>query len=128
MGDRANVHVKDAGVLLYTHWGGTALPLTVQRALARGKGRWGDEAYLARIVFCEMVSGDEMGDTGYGISAETMMCDNEHKIIQLDSRDLMVRFMNEDRDVAYNTWTMEEYVDLDPDSLEAIFNGEPAVP
>jgi hypothetical protein len=38
MGDRANVYVKNTdtqGVFLYSHWGGTELPATVQKALKR---------------------------------------------------------------------------------------------
>lgn len=72
MGDRASVYIREdatRGVFLYTHWGGTELPQTVQAALKRGRERWNDAPYLARIVFCEMVKGVEMDLTGYGISS-----------------------------------------------------------
>ena len=71
MGDRANVKViayeGDPGVYLYTHCSGDDLPMMIKSALAK-KWRWDDGAYLARIVFCEMVVGSEQGETGFGIS------------------------------------------------------------
>jgi hypothetical protein len=75
MGDRGNIIVKDGDstVFLYTHWSGSDLPETVKSALQRGKDRWTDGPYLARILFCEMVKGDEMSLTGFGISST--MCD-----------------------------------------------------
>ena len=80
MGDRANVVVLDNGpVFLYSHWGGHELPETVREALAREE-RWDDPAYLARIVFCQMV-GDDTGETGFGIS--TTPPDNEYDLIVL---------------------------------------------
>lgn len=86
MGDRGNIQVKenaaDNGVFFYSHWGGSDLPRTVSRALKRGVGRWGDTPYLSRIIFCEMVKGDENGETGYGIS--TQECDPNHPLIVVD--------------------------------------------
>jgi hypothetical protein len=81
MGDRANVHV--AGTYLYSHWGGTELPETVRKALFRGESRWQDEAYLARIIFCDMVAGSETELTGYGISAD--VGDGSDRILVVDT-------------------------------------------
>lgn len=70
MGDRGQVKViqqPDApAIWLYTHWGASELSTTVQTAIAR-KERWSDPEYLTRIIFCEMVKGQEGGSTGYGI-------------------------------------------------------------
>lgn len=112
MGDRANVYVKDGdtGVYLYTHWSGYELPETVRTALARCEGRESDGPYLARIVFCEMVKGDEEGTTGYGIS--TRLCDNEHPIVVLDPMARTVAFSEEgnERSGPYiATMPMSEY-------------------
>lgn len=88
MGDRANIVIRDTwpddlgnkeAVFLYTHWGGTELPDTLRRALSSG-GRWDDPQYLARIVFQAML-GDDVGETGYGIS--TRLGDNEYDLIVL---------------------------------------------
>lgn len=71
MGDRGNIIVKDSDstVYLYTHWTGSDLPEVIKSGLVRGKDRWDDGSYLARILFCEMVKGQEMDTTGFGISS-----------------------------------------------------------
>lgn len=43
---------------------------TLKKALVRGKSRWDDAPYLARIIFCEMVKDDVEGLTGWGITTE----------------------------------------------------------
>ena len=68
MGDRAQVHIKDEKVWLYTHWNGYKLVEQVQEALSRGKERWDDSEYLARIIFDHMVGNDQGGLAGFGIS------------------------------------------------------------
>ena len=69
MGDRGQVHIVDTGVWLYTHWGATELPDTVRSALAK-KWRWDDPEYLARIIFCKMMKGEEGEETGFGIGTD----------------------------------------------------------
>lgn len=83
MGDRANIAVSDGKgrVYLYTHWNGTELPETLQRALAR-RQRWDDAFYLTRIIFCEMVKGQETEETGFGIS--TYVGDGENRVLVVD--------------------------------------------
>lgn len=87
MGDRGNIVVKgydDRQVFLYAHWRGTALPGILSRALVVGEGRWGDESYLARIVFAHMIEGAPVHDTtGYGISAA--LGDNEHNFLVVNT-------------------------------------------
>jgi hypothetical protein len=84
MGDRANIAVKEGSdqVFLYAHWSGSELPEVLKSALIRGKGRWSDYPYLARIIFCEMVKGYEMKDTGFGISAT--VGDGDDRILTVD--------------------------------------------
>lgn len=87
MGDRGNVHVKgqdvgEPGVYLYTHWYGSELPNTVAHALDRGRDRWTDGSYLARIIFCEMVKGVESQTDGYGIACFEV--DENHPTIEVD--------------------------------------------
>jgi hypothetical protein len=95
MGDRANVRMKydtdDQPIYLYTHWTGTELPATVQRALKR-KLRWNDGAYLARIIFDEMTRGVQGQETGFGIAP--FVCDNEHPVIEVDVALQRVAFYN----------------------------------
>lgn len=85
MGDRGNIVILDEngkpGIYLYTHWNGSGIGSILQRALSR-KQRWDDPSYLTRIIFCEMVKGEESGGTGYGIS--TIPPDNEHAFLSVD--------------------------------------------
>jgi hypothetical protein len=59
---------KRSEIYFYTHWGAEGLEDTLRAALIRGKERWDDESYLARIIFSEMVREDVDGTTGYGIA------------------------------------------------------------
>ena len=87
MGDRRNVIVKDGesdiGVGLYTHWSGSDLEDIVKSALQR-KQRWEDAPYLARIIFCEMVKGNEREETGFGIAAGNNLCEGSARDITID--------------------------------------------
>jgi hypothetical protein len=69
MGDRGSIAIEQGGerdrLYLYTHWGGSEVQHVLARALAKRK-RWGDPAYLTRIVLNEL-QGDDRGDTGFGI-------------------------------------------------------------
>lgn len=92
MGDRANIVMDDAGerVFFYTHWDGSELPSIAQDGLRAGESRWTDPSYLARIVFCSMVKGQEGETTGYGIS--TRLCDNSYPLLVIDTTAQQVRF------------------------------------
>ena len=86
MGDRGNIAVLQSGgdqVWLYSHWGGYDLPNRLKAGLIAGKGRWTDEAYLAKIIFGHAVPSDNWHqETGYGISCR--MQDNENPILVVD--------------------------------------------
>jgi hypothetical protein len=99
VGDRGNVVVvtrdyetkKESGrVYLYSHWGGSELPQTLQNALKRNV-RWNDGAYLTRIIFCQMLaelSGYDAeetlreSETGFGISPD--LGDGEYPVLVVD--------------------------------------------
>jgi len=111
MGDRANVLIS--GVYLYTHWGGRHLPFIVRDALKK-KWRWDDDAYLTRIVFCEMVKGQEAEETGFGICS--YMPDNEHPVIELNCD-------NQTITIGSVTKTFEEYAAMDDGELQEFLYG-----
>jgi hypothetical protein len=115
MGDRGNIIIRDHGdVVFYAHSRGSSLPEIVQRALARNE-RWGDGPYLARIVFCELVSPDPDGVLGFGIS--TVLCDNEHDLIMLDVNKQKVSTHCEDDFPGLKqpkkSWTFAEFASLE---------------
>jgi hypothetical protein len=96
MGDRGNIKVYDergSAVYLYTHWRGSEIYRVAKTVLAL-RERWDDVAYLTRMLFCELVRGEEFGSTGFGIS--TFLCDNEHTIIGIRPSAKEVSFENED--------------------------------
>ena len=142
MGDRGNVvvvssHPLPTGavrrpVYLYSHWGGSELPLDVQRALQRHQ-RWDHPAYLARILFCEILPAKEHdGEIGFGISP--FISDNEHTFIVVE--DERVRFVpykvfhslktQLDKDGVPvgegPSWTFDEYCGLSEEALLNAFN------
>ena len=87
MGNRGNVVFKyeDGNkIYFYSHWGGSGLKEIVRQALIRGKDRWSDESYLARIVFCEMIKDEVLVTTGYGIAPYEV--DNEHPLVVVDTK------------------------------------------
>ena len=122
MGDRVNVKfvVEDEPpIFFYSHWGGYNAAVTVKKALAR-KERWTDPSYLARIIFCEMLSSGIKDDatrenraeavlkrvedpTGYGISTEA--CDEENSTIVVDTKNQTVTL----RDLHY---PFEAFIEL----------------
>ena len=121
MGDRANIkvlqgHGKDS-VYLYTHWGGTELARTLRTALTR-KQRWNDEAYLARIIFCEMVKGAEADETGFGIA--TSPPDNGHQILTVDCEKRYVRIGPQDEEPTHNI-PFATYIKMTLEEVDAMY-------
>lgn len=88
MADRAAVFVADgavstdeelAGVYLFTHWHGEALPAMVAAAFAQSPPLvWRGPAYLARAIF-EVMAAPGPADHGLGISAT--LCPVDHPLL-----------------------------------------------
>lgn len=115
MGDRANIHFKTnkgPGVFLYTHWQGSDLAAILQRALSRHL-RWNDGPYLARIVFCEMVKGQESEETGFGIWDEEP--DNSHQILHVDVEKQTVTIGEGE------SLSMEDFIGLSEEALDKLY-------
>lgn len=126
MGDRANIVMHEAAgrIFFYTHWAGYNLPAIAQAALARGTGRWEDPPYLARIVFSEMIQGNVLDETGYGISLG--VCDNDgYPLLVIDVDSKQVRFEAHNRcsssyqEALGKAYTFEEYCALKFDDRDA---------
>jgi hypothetical protein len=127
MGDRANIYVKQhdhtgdpkPGIYLYTHWGGTELAATLQEALIRGEERWGDEQYLTRIIFSEMVGTGVDENTGFGIT--TYPCDNGWPLLVVDSKNRQVSVSEFPYDgVETKGLRFEDFVKLSKEELAAL--------
>lgn len=107
IGNRGNI--KIGKIYFYTHWGGSELYDYVRNALDRGRERWTDEPYLARIIFCEMVGDDVKGTTGFGISTE--ICDNEHNILEVDVKNQKVIVHLMDSDTVISELSFDQFVE-----------------
>jgi hypothetical protein len=113
MGDRGNIRIdeKRRSIYLYTHWGGSELEDMLRRAMIRGRDRWDDPAYLARIIFCEMLRGSSENPlyeiTGLGIS--TYMCDNENPMLTVDVELQEIGEISMDG-FQLRKWTFDEFI------------------
>ena len=124
MGDRANIGVimRDFApdganatvVFFYSHWGGSQIEETLADALDRGRGRWFDDSYLARIIFSEMVKDNILSDTGYGMSI--YVGDNGHDILIVDLEKNLVFTVDE---------TLAASLNRDPGAIVKLTGGEP---
>ena len=88
MGCRGTIEIWNNGaapkneekpVVLYTHWGANNMIFDLIKVLKR-KLRWKSPSYLSRMIFCEMVKGNESDEYGYGIMTENV-CDAEKEIV-----------------------------------------------
>ncbi len=118
MGDRANIYLIDTddktrGIYLYTHWSGSAWGARLREALAKGRDRWGDPQYLARIITSHVFS-DLTGNTGGGIS--THIGDNGHDIWVCDLTQDTVARATEGSEGDPEAWRLamsfEDYINL----------------
>lgn len=97
MGDRGNIYITDSategysadefragerGIYLYAHWHGSELPELLQNALVKGRGRWGDDAYLTRIIIDQVTYAGRDQETGFGVSLKRT--DNQYPITIVD--------------------------------------------
>lgn len=53
---------------LYVHWHGSDLPQRVAQGLWDGRPRWGEPAYMARILVCSVLGDDLHEIDGFGLS------------------------------------------------------------
>lgn len=98
MGDRGNIVIlrnSRPDLYFYTHWSGSDLPNIVANGLKRGEDRWGDDPYLNRVLFCELVKDDVLEETGYGI--DTVMGDGGTEVY-VDHENQTVEFEDETYD------------------------------
>lgn len=73
---------KENVIYLYTHWGAEGLEDTLAMSLNRGRERWGDEDYLARIIFTDMTADVGSDLTGFGLAPHLM--DDEFPTLVVD--------------------------------------------
>lgn len=92
IGDRAEILIEDTRVRLYTHWQGPKAPERLAKALSH-KARWNDPAYLARIIFEEMLEHAPRDYTGFGISDSHVV---GAKVIEVDCQNREVTYRHKE--------------------------------
>jgi len=117
MGDRGNIVClygddEKTEIWFYTHWMGSALPQILARALDRGRERWEDPSYLARIIFSQMLmdSGQLEDLTGFGIGPS--MCDENNPPLWVDLEKKTVNGKSYEKFIAF-------YLSDEPEEKEA---------
>ena len=133
MGDRGNIIIRmpnnEGQVVLYAHWGGGDLPSMLQQALQRGKKRWDDPQYLARIIFSTMTADAQDQLRGYGIT--TVVYDNGYPLLVVTPGERMVH-VEADPKRPYTaqwparqaSWTFEEWCALPAIGWDRVLNLE----
>lgn len=126
MGDRANIVIENDGecfkapLFIYTHWRGYEIKSILRNTLERGRGRWSDPPYLARIIFSEMIKDSVLDENGYGLS--NVYCDGSYNLLCVNIKEQKVRergsHSNPDAKVI-NEWTFEEFAALNFKEEEA---------
>lgn len=53
---------------VYSHWHGKDLPQRVAQGIHDGRARWGEPAYMARILLCAVMADDYAEIDGFGLS------------------------------------------------------------
>jgi len=109
MGERAQILIEDTGVYLYTHWGGIEIIDLLRTALKR-KQRWDDPEYFGRIIFCEMIKGEEKEETGYGIGTK-IHSDLDHPLIIINCKEQIVTYL--DKKLSF-----EDFIITEEDEVE----------
>lgn len=115
MGDRAQIIIRRAGTVihLYAHWNGYMLPKLLGNGLRAGQGRWDDDSYLTRILFCNMLEkGDLRETTGFGISTQYQDSSPETDLI-VDMDEKRVYYMD-------HYWSFADYIAMPRDSWETL--------
>lgn len=92
---------RDPFLFVYTHWGGEELEGVVAQGLFRGRPRWNDSSYLARILVSEMFMPDIDGLTNFGLSGSSFGVEYDDVHVYLASK--RVRIDDE-------VWDFDEYV------------------
>ena len=99
MGMRGNIQIKqpysEESIFLYTHWRGHHIKEILADAIVKAGGRRNDPSYFTRIVFQEMLNGDE-STSSFGISIGQIE-DNEYLVprVEWTATDMIIWMPND---------------------------------
>ena len=100
---------EERPVILYTHWGANDMLANLKSVLRRKK-RWRDAPSLSRMIFCQMIRGEERGETGFGIQTCNIGDAEVEIIVDCNRQEVIVKGWDEN-----DTYTFDDFID--PDEL-----------
>ena len=103
---------EEAPVVLYTHWGANDMLADLKTVLKR-KARWSDPPYLSRMIFCQMVKGEERGETGYGIMTNNIGDAEEEIVVVCDRQEVIVKGNDNNKSYTFSELA-EQYAEMNP--------------
>ena len=90
----------EAPVVLYTHWGANDMLANLKSVLRRKK-IWSDAPYLSRMIFCQMIRGEERGETGFGIQTSNIGDAEQEIIVDCDRQEVIVKGWDKNNTYTY---------------------------
>ena len=103
---------EESPVVLYTHWGANDMLSDLKLVLKRKK-RWSDAAYLSRMIFCQMVKGEERGETGFGIMTCNIGDAEEEIVVDCDRQEVIVKGSDNNKSYTFSELA-EQYAEANP--------------
>ena len=103
---------EEAPVVLYTHWGAHEMLSDLKAVLSRRK-RWGDAAYLSRMIFSKMIRNDIEGETGYGIMTNNINDAEQEIVVDCDRQEIIVKGNDNNKTYAFSELA-EQYTEVNP--------------
>lgn len=113
----ANIYIDhggNKGVYLNTLERGDEVPLIVKRALNRATGVWNEPSALTRVIFSELVQGNLLENSGYGIGPYIM--ENYQYITVVNPNLNKIGFFRDDG-YYLKTYSFAEYASIDDNLL-----------
>ena len=103
---------EESPVVLYTHWGAKDMLINLKTVLKRKK-RWNDAAYLSRMIFCEMIKGEEETETGYGIMTDNIGDAEEEIVVDCDRQEVIVKGKDNNKTYTFSELA-EQHAEVHP--------------
>ena len=103
---------EEAPVVLYTHWGAHEMLSDLKAVLSRRK-RWGDAAYLSRMIFSRMIRSDIEGETGYGIMTCNIGDAEEEIVVDCDRQEVIIKGSDNNKTYTFSELA-EQYAEANP--------------
>jgi len=130
MGNHANIYIQDStdpsdpGVTLYTHWDKDEIAQDLQQVLSR-KQRWNHPTCLVRMIFSQMIRGNETSGMGYGIQGGLHQRNEPTIIVDTGKQTVSFVLGSDHPDKEAYTWSFGQFIQLHTDAVDVHWNNAP---